>query len=395
MKRKIFGLLVILFVTIIPVTLVNAISINNSEDVDSALKEYLGENYEEKIRKNTKSVQNIEKIDLMFKKQKTKSSDVYPDYIGGFYIDKQDNNMVIQIVKENIPNILKSSEENNLYNEMLSIDEDAKIKYVNYSYNEINGVIKILEDYYSKNYENGYIDGYYDDVINNRVVVELKNYSEDEISNFKRDVLDSDLIYFTKSTNTIEYATYMPGEAILPLGCSVGFRARLNGVNGFVTAGHCTTGVNQVVGGFGVVKKRRYSGNVDASWIKLDASNSIGTGLKYHASNGVSLPLSNTPVTNFVVGQLYGKSGFASGYTYGNITSLSLSGANGITGLIGTGIYAKPGDSGGIVFKIGGTGTNPISYQTAGIVHGGPEGGGNLKFVKANSIISAFGLTVY
>lgn len=155
-------------------------------------------------------------------------------------------------------------------------------------------------------------------------------------------------------------------------------------------------GVNQVVSTLGTVKKYRYSGNIDAAWIDLDPTFSIGTSLKYHPQSiGISWPLQNTPVTSYIVGQLYGKSGASSQYTYGTITSTNASGVNGLTGLVATNIYAKGGDSGGIVFKITGTGTNPTNYQTAGIVHGGPEGGGNLKFVKANSIVSSFGLTTY
>ena len=82
-------------------------------------------------------------------------------------------------------------------------------------------------------------------------------------------------------------------------------------------------------------------------------------------------------------------------YTYGKITSLSASGANGITGIIKSSIYAKGGDSGGIVFKITGTGSAPTSYQTAGIVHGGDVGGGNMRFIKASNVVSKFGLTTY
>lgn len=397
MKKNILKLLALFLVFIMPVTFVNASSDENVNDIDPALKDYLGDNYEEKIKKNTESAQNIEKIQSMFNNTNARSmSNEYPDYIGGLYIDSQDDNMVIQIVKNNIPSSSENAGDYSLYNNILSIDEDAKIEYVDYSYNEINEVIDILADYYSKNYENGYIDGYYDDLINNRVVVELKNYSKESILDFKKYVLDSNLIYFTESRNVVDYATTLaPGQEVLTLGCSVGFRAKLGSAVGFVTAGHCVTGLNQSIYNYGVVKKYRYSGNIDAAWIDLESSYLVGTALKYHAQTGLSLPIQNTPVTSFSVGQLYGKSGVSSKYTYGKITSLSASGSGGITGLVGTSVYATNGDSGGIVFKITGTGTSPTNYQTAGIVHGGPSGGGNMLFVKANNIVSTFGLTTY
>lgn len=397
MRKKIFSLLVIILTIIIPITIAKASSKIVSNDIDISLKEYLGENYKERIRKNSTSAKNIEKIESMFSKEEVDFNvNKYPNYIGGLYIDDQDDNIVIQIVRKNIPSATKSMNEYNLYSDILSIDKNAKIKYVDYSYNEISEVIEFLADYYSNNYENGYIDGYYDDIMNNRVVVELKNYSEEVIDNFKKNVTDSPLIHFTSSRNITDYiTTYSPGQGILPLGCSIGFRAKLGSAIGFVTAGHCVSEVNQTVPTFGVVKKRRLSGNIDASWIDLDPLYSIGTAIKYHPQDGLPWSLDNTPVKNFVVGQLYGKSGVSSQYTYGKITSLSASGANGITGLVDSTIYAKEGDSGGIVFKILGTGTDPLSYQTAGIVHGGPKGGGNMKFVRANDIVSIFSLTTY
>lgn len=392
--KKILKSLLVLYIILVPLTFVNAATMEETK-IEIGLKNYLGKEYKEKIIKNAKSANNIEKIETILKdnSEARLSDSSYPDYIGGLYINNHDE-VVIQIVKEKTATLLKSDTESNLYNNILSIDPTSKIEYVNYSYNDISDVIKVLEKYYLENYNTGYIDGYYDDIINNRVVVELKRYSEDEINNFKRNVIDSPLIYFTESRDLIKYDTiYMPGQGILPLGCSIGFRSNSGNTRGFVTAGHCVTGVGQNVALFGTVKKYQYSGNVDAAWIQLNATIYVGSGLAYGpTSSGLSLPVNNTPVSSFVVGQLYGKSGAASNYSYGNITSLNASG-NGITGLIKTNVYATNGDSGGIVFKISGTGSNPSAYQTAGIVHGGPKGGGDLLFTKATNIVSSFGLT--
>ena len=168
MRKKIFSLLVIILTIIIPITIAKASSKIVSNDIDISLKEYLGENYKERIRKNSTSAKNIEKIESMFSKEEVDFNvNKYPNYIGGLYIDDQDDNIVIQIVRKNIPSATKSMNEYNLYSDILSIDKNAKIKYVDYSYNEISEVIEFLADYYSNNYENGYIDGYYDDIMNN------------------------------------------------------------------------------------------------------------------------------------------------------------------------------------------------------------------------------------
>lgn len=212
MKKNFLYLFCLLFVLIIPLTFISAFSDANASVVDPALREYLGDNYREKIIKNSLSAKKINDIELLISKSKF-TKDNYPTFIGGLYIDDSDNNVVIQLVKNNITTFnSKYSDEYELYSKILDIGSDAKIEYVNYSYNDINNVINVLENYYSNNYEDGLIDGYYDDIINNRVVVELKNYSEDVISDFKKYISDSDLIYFTQSKATVNYmTTYLPG----------------------------------------------------------------------------------------------------------------------------------------------------------------------------------------
>ena len=396
-----FMLVILLFVLFIPITFVNAASSESFADMEAGLREYLGSDYKEKVQKNTISANNIEKIESMFTQtnqlNSLGSNKVYPNYIGGLYID-ENNNVVIQVVRENRPTMVSNNRyEYKSYQNILSVDKNSIIEYVDYSYNDINAVIQTLDEYYSENYEISNIDSYYDDIINNRVVVALKNYSDEEIANFKNNVIDSPLIHFTESQNTVDYIGYNLGAGILPMGCSVGFRAKSGNTTGFVTAGHCSDdGVGEDVPLFGTVKKYRKSGNIDAAWIQLAPLTTVSNLLEYHPqSSGISHTVNNTPVTSFVVGQLYGKAGHTSKYTYGNITSLNKSGTGGLTGLIGTSMYSTNGDSGGIVFKITGTGTNPTKYQTAGIVQGGPQGGGAMHFVKANAIVSTFGLTTY
>ena len=368
--------------------------------IEVGLKEFLGDNYKEKIQKNTASAQNIEKMQSIIRNNNLKTQKnitEYPDYIGGFYIDKNDNIVVIQVLKDAEPTKVKSQAASyDLFQNILSVDKTARIEYVENSYNEINDVIDVLEEYYSENYENGYIDAYYDDIVNNRVVVELKDYSMESINSFKKNVIDSPIIHFSESRNIVDYASFKSGEGIPTLGCSIGFRAKLNSADGFVTAAHCVSGVNEVVPVFGTVKKYRRSGNVDAAWIDLNVGTTIINAL-YNNPVGLvlSAPLNNTPVTSFVVGQLYGKSGAYSYYTYGYIEGENASGSGGLTGLVKTSIYATHGDSGGIVVKITGTGNLPVKFQTAGIVQGGPAGGGDMNFTRASSIVSAFGVTTY
>lgn len=400
MKELIKYIIVLLFIIIGSTMTVNALTYNNDKITES-LKNYLGSDYEEEVISNNLSAEKIKDIEALFKREFV-FDNIYPNYIGGMYINNN-NKVVIQIVKQSPEKELTNE---TIYNKIQYIVEDATIEYVKYSYNEVYSIINILNKYYEENYANSNIVAYYDDVVNNRVVVELKDNSSEEINNFKKNVVDSPVIFFKESSNPTDLveietvngsANYLPGGSILTLPCSIGFRAKLGTKKGFVTAAHCIDdGVGQEIPLYGVVKKWKKSGKIDAAWIESDPLYPIGDGLKYNPqAGGLSYPINNTPVKNIVVGELYGKSGFASEYTYGKIKSLNYS-ASGITDLVFTDIYAQGGDSGGIVFKILGTGTKPTSYITAGIVKGGiSSSGGNMYFTKASNIVSDFGLTTY
>lgn len=67
---------------------------------EQVYKEKYGENYLEIFAKNNKSSQNAQKITSMFEKD-SNGEPIYPDYIGGLYIDANDN-LVIQVVEKNI-----------------------------------------------------------------------------------------------------------------------------------------------------------------------------------------------------------------------------------------------------------------------------------------------------
>ena len=120
MKKKIMMIFTTLFIIFSFIITPSAKSLNVnilSDDIlntkefekereESLIEEY-GENYRKILKDNYKSSKNAEKIKNMFAKTRTlgKSFDEninYPDYIGGLYIN-DNNELVIQIVKDNIP----------------------------------------------------------------------------------------------------------------------------------------------------------------------------------------------------------------------------------------------------------------------------------------------------
>ena len=162
--------------------------------VQSDYKSFLGEDYEEKIRKNGIASDNADKVRKFFKEDE-KGDTIFPNYIGGLYINK-DNNLVIQIVKDNIPNILSSDYD--IYNKIIKID--SIIEYVDYSNSELvdinNEIVNHMHDESLIN-EIG-ITKVYIDTINNRIVVNLIDDNEFYISLFKNNVYDSNIIVFKR-----------------------------------------------------------------------------------------------------------------------------------------------------------------------------------------------------
>lgn len=73
---------------------------------------------------------------------------VYPDYLGGMYID-DDNTVVYQIVKRNIPK--KKSTKYKLYKSIMD-DKDSKKEYVNNSKSELEYVMD-AKDVFTQNVE--------------------------------------------------------------------------------------------------------------------------------------------------------------------------------------------------------------------------------------------------
>ena len=367
---------------------------DNIKSYEKYLLDKYGENYKEIFKKNAESAANAEKIHSLFTKAKSGET-MFPDYIGGLYINDKEE-LVIQMVEKNIPLDSKNSEYSN-YKNILNVDKTAKIEYVQYSYNELYNINNKILDYYSKNKSNGNVIGFYIDTKTNKIVVELKSIKNSEIENFKNNVIKSNLVTFTEGIENVDYANLVPGTKINGFICSYGYRAKLNGKNGIVTAGHCFTKKGDPVGNIGTVKEWNNSGHVDAAWIETN-SNNIPQNYMNSIPKGFVDTLSPTQViTTFTEGQLLAKIGYVSGFTSGKVTK-PIYNPLPLSMQVRTDFYATHGDSGGIVFQFpffNPGGTNVIGYSVAGIVKGGPNGGGIMYFTRADRTNSMFKITRY
>lgn len=382
MKKKII-LIVTLFVIGL---LANIISVNAQTKID---------------RKTLDMNNRMSKITAEIDKQMQEKK--YPSFFGGTYISDDSSYVVLQIVKNNIPS--KYDDEYEFYDNIINLDKNIVIEYVNNSYKDLDEINhKLVEYFSSKNSDISNLGSHYFDIFTNRVVVELFNVSDDKITNLKNTIfggeyykkieLNSDIIVFKKGKQQQNHATTLKaGKQIsVPGGnCSMGYRVKINGNKGYITAGHCFSGTGNSATG-GTVTRYQESGSVDAAFVQTTSSYTPSNSLQY--TSGSITSLDNTLCPLLSVNQSIAKAGYSTGYTSGQIKNLNYSGTyDGIyfTNLIAANYSTSGGDSGGAVFVPSNTASG--GAPLAGINKGTSSYGS--AFVDANRIYSAFGYTRY
>ncbi len=331
----------------------------------------------------------------------------YPSYYGGAYISDDSSHVVLQIVKDEIP-ATKNAKEYTTFNMIKSTDSNIEIEYVKNSYKELNEINdKLIEYFSSEGADVSNLGAHYVDAFNNVVVVELINNNTTQTNGLKKAVfggntykakaLDSDLIVFKNGEQQHNHATTLKaGQKISVSGgsCSMGFRVKIDGKAGYITAGHCFSGTGQSSTG-GTVRKYKESGKVDAAFVETTSSYSPSNSLYY--TSGSLTTLNNTLCPYLTVNKAIAKVGYASGYTSGKIKNLNYSGTyDGIyfTGLIATDYYTTGGDSGGAVFVPENVSSNAGGgVPLAGINKGTSSYGG--AFVNADEIYMSFKYSRY
>ncbi len=320
------------------------------------------------------------------------------------YIDDNDN-LVIQIVESATPT--KNDKEYSTYQSALAVDKDSKIEYVKYSYEELQEVHDQILAYFLSD-ENNIISGLYIDVISNRVVVELMNFTEKEIQEFKNVVTNSSMVSFKNGTVFESISTVNPGvffQSSTSQGCSYGYRARNSaGQEGVVTAAHCfLDGKKGSIASVGPVKNWQCGGKMDAAFVQNTKGASLTNNFaqKYPLGNVTSL--STNVVNSFYAGQKIAKLGSKTGFTLGSVSFPSYSVSMlmdslkitvNFTDLVYADMLSLNGDSGGIV--IDQTLNFNDGYLTAGICTASSSTNRNHSlFAKASNINSTFGLSRY
>lgn len=367
-----------------------------TEEINKYMIQQYGKNYEEKLANNQNAVKSAHKIENTFQKNK-KGNYIYPNYVGGLYINNDDR-LVIQLVEGSIPTMENKEYIN--YKNIIEMDNNAKVEFVNYSYEELTKIHDIiLNDFLGK--DNNVV-GLYTDVIKNKVVVEVKNRDMVKLEKMKENGINIDMVVFEKGGSFSEVANINPGGKFFGTAgyCSYGYRAKTGqGKIGIVTAGHCFTNNEESISGIGTVTKRRNDGTLDAAFVQTNSGVTPTNTLDQKPAFGTYNTISTTVTSSYVTGQSIAKLGYRTGYTMGNVVSGNYSYTDqGVTytDLVRASLAVEQGDSGGIVIETRLTFPN-TSYTTAGIVKSKGNGSfsGQALITKASKINSIFGISRY
>lgn len=330
-----------------------------------------------KDSKESKAVQKYHKIRKILNKT-NKEMECY----GGCYID--DNNDIV-VMTDNKKEIKE---------EGISADYFVKCDYsydeLQNTYNELN---KMLDEY-SVLCQNGKLTnkernifnnicGFFVSIKDNSVIVSLLDINDEKsIETIKKYVTNPDILKFEKSERVEENATTLklgryvyvyPGTGGYVNSGSIGIKAyyinsKGDKVHGFITAGHVSKKVGNYVYAsanvsqkeIGKVVKRKWSGTVDASFVKITNSDYSVSRTVYYSnakgskSDGVTIKKNlYTYLYEGAIGETVYKAGGTTYLTKGKLISDSATEKYGgvvIKNMYKSSYKSSKGDSGGVVY---------------------------------------------
>jgi len=172
----------------------------NIDEIKLSMIEYFGEEF---LQNHAQAqIKHDQLMALLFTEDELKLSDferIYPDFIGGLYYN-YNGFLTVQIVKNSTP-----------YKQMINFfddNEDVIVEYVDFSQNELTATIDTLNVLilaHDGQIEFDNVTSFGIDTKNNSVVVDLIVYTEEEITRFRENVLDSPMIVFAESSGSYVY----------------------------------------------------------------------------------------------------------------------------------------------------------------------------------------------
>lgn len=315
----------------------------------------------------------------------------YPGYFGGAYIG--DDGKLVVWIKGNAKKLKP---------QMAAIlgTDDVVIRRARHSFNDLNRVMNELNVFKADPANaavGNNIAAFSLMDLDNDVLVELLEYNEGKMKEFKTKVMNSPAIRFIQSDGLPEE------EALLQPGCkastgsfagSYAFRASNgSGQVGMVTSGHLFTSVGQLAYENGVVigecTATNNSGSVDAAFVRVYNPSSYTPSNSLCVTNSILSTATSRPGSGTVINKTGQSTGRTSGKIISTNATVTFSNGKTYTNLTSADYSSSGGDSGGLVYTyISSTGT----LYTVGVHKGS---GTNAYFTKADLALSQLGVSRY
>lgn len=327
--------------------------------------------------------------------------DRYADFYGGSYVN--DDKLVVCFTEEGSPanfgedilndNSVEFKEVKYSYNEILDFQDDIEKKFGNY-YEEFKETdtseFRLLSSFNSIGTSQK----------DNCIIINITDLTEEKINTFNDLFGEHEYIRLVGSNYGIQNAaTFKPGRALYTLlartqfetvfaTTSMGYRAYWepgdNKVYGFTSCGH---GIRETMDKkiymgtkfekvMGTLRVSKYSGSVDASFMKIASGHSIGTSVKYSDAYGKTTNTdtmeSNIYALEVPEGQTVYKVGSTTYRTTGVVLDTNISVISGgvpLSNVTQTTLHVDEGDSGGIVYTY-----KNFGYMPCGLVQSFGEG---------------------
>ena len=422
-KRVCWALALGMLVSSINTNVVFASTKNAGKEAFLSSANKIEEKAKEQIEEEDVKIEEHQKVlEIMGLNDETCDTDDLKDNYAGSYLDNE-GNMVVVLDKDESGN-------KKLESKIEKIDSEIEVKKAEYNCKELEAAkeqydikmdkllakSELTED--EKNIcEN--IVGCGISLENNRVTVYMKNTDKNNITLFKKYVMNNDIIEFVQNVDENEDSAtklklgraiykyeYTSGNTVYSTRCSIGLKAYTIDSNGkkrygFVTCGHglakgdtiyidglCKTKIGKVI-------KRKYSGKVDASFVEVTNSNYTPSRVVYYSNSSGSTSDGKTISTNYLyvwyTGFTVYKAGSTTYLTSGTLTSYNYSTTIGnvaFKDMYEAKIKVKGGDSGGIMYT-----KNDGEYCALGITK--CSNGTYSGFIKWNNIDDSFEIYFY
>ena len=335
-------------------------------------------------------------------------ADAYPDYYAGAYI-REDGKLVVLLT-----NTAKTNTDA-VY--ALARSSDLIVSTATVSLNELTVQRELIANAW-QTLRQSKAEDMPDDLLNlldsfvgfgieernNRIVVTLKDISEENITLFQKYISSYTNIYFEACDGVEAHTELKLGDSFYAAGGygSIGYRCYYTNASirytGFATAAHAAINQGQDIlsgsGGerYGETQIWQYSGTLDAAFVQRVA----GVTIANHTPEGKVI--ANTWCTSFPEGMTVYKRGKTTHETSGTIknSSYSFTTASGISlsDTLRCNYNSDAGDSGGIVFTL----ING-DYTVVGLHHGVVDTvlgiGGRAIAIKAHNFYTIHGVTPY